>query len=131
MPVKTNVQIKALGYVIVYVKDAQTALPFYADTLGMKVKSNDGGWIELELGQTTLALHEEKDFKPVTTEKQVLPVFYVDDFFATYEGLKDGGVKFIREPNQVCEAGPNKIGMSAEFKDTDGNFLSIFGIVTK
>jgi len=131
MPVKTNVQIKALGYVIVYVKDAKKALPFYKDTLGMKVKSDDGGWVELELGQTTLALHEDKEFKPVTTEKQVLPVFYVEDFFGTYESLKEGGVKFLHDPVQVCEAGPNKAGMSAEFKDSDGNFLSIFGIVTK
>jgi predicted enzyme related to lactoylglutathione lyase len=131
MPVKSNVQLKTLSYVIVYVKDTTKALPFYTEKLGMTVKSNEDGWVELEAGQTTFALHGNKEFKPVVEGVQTTPVFNVDDFDGTYEALKQDGVKFLHEPMQVCEAGPGKIGMSAEFKDTDGNTLSIFGIVSK
>ena len=132
MPVKTNVKISSLGYVIVYVKDTKTAVPFYRDTLGIKVKSEEDGWVELDTGATTLALHGDKELTPNrSTKGQPVPVFNVDDFNATVEELKSAGVKFHKEPVQVCEMGPGKVGMSAEFSDADGNMLSVFGVVTK
>jgi len=129
MPVKTNVKISTLGYVIVYVKDTKQAVPFYRDTLGMSLKSEEDGWVEFETGSTTFALHGQEDLKAERVLGQPVPVFTVEDFYGTYEALKSSGVPIAKEPQQVCEAGPGQLGMSAEFKDPDGNLLSIFGIV--
>lgn len=130
MPVKTNVKISTLGYVIVYVKDTKAALPFYRDTLGMTLKLDDDGWVEFETGATTFCLHSAKE--QLSTERvhgQPLPVFSVEDFHGTLDALKAAGIKLLKGPVQVCEAGPEQVGMSAEFADPDGNVLSIFGFV--
>jgi|LakMenEpi03Aug12_release.lakeMendotaPanAssembly.Ray.scaffolds.fasta_scaffold194033_2 lactoylglutathione lyase len=130
MPVKTNVKISTLGYVIVYVKDAQASIPFYKDTLGMTLKLDDDGWVEFETGGTTFCLHSGSE--PITAKHgygQPLPVFSVEDFHGTVDALKNAGVKLIKGPVQVCEAGPDKVGMSVEFADPDGNVLSVFGFV--
>ncbi len=130
MPVKTNVKLSTLGYVIVYVKDAQASIPFYRDTLGMTLKLDDGGWVEFETGATTYCLHNGSE--PITATHgygQPLPVFSVEDFHGTVDALKAAGVKLIKGPVQVCEAGPDKIGMSVEFADPDGNLLSVFGFI--
>ncbi|CAN5406692.1 VOC family protein [soil metagenome] len=131
MPVKANVKISTLGYVIVYVKDTKAAIPFYKDILGMTLKLDDDGWVEFETGATTFCLHRNKELGGECTNGQALPVFSVEDFHGTVEALKTAGVKLLKEPVQVCEAGPDKTGMSIEFKDPDGNVLSIFGYVTK
>lgn len=131
MPVKTDVKLTNLGYVIVYVKDMEKALPFYRDTLGMKVKVDDSGWVEFETGPATFALHADTKLSGTRAPGQPIPVFTVQDINHVYESLKNAGVKFESTPRQVCEAGPNQIGLSADFHDPDGNFLSIYGVVKK
>ena len=131
MPVKANVKISALSHVIVYVHDARAAIPFYKDILGMTLKVDDDGWVEFETGATTFCLHSNKESSGERTHGQPLPVFTVEDFYGTVEALKAAGVKIFKEPVQVCEAGPGKVGMSIEFKDPDGNVLSVFGYVSK
>ena len=131
MPVTTDVKIKQMAYVILYVKDIEKALPFYRDTLGLKVRVAEKGWAELETGNTTLALHNEEPGKSTTRGYgQPNICFAVDDVFATYEALKAKGVKFESEPKTVCEA-PDKTGKSCDFHDPDGNFMSIFAYVKK
>jgi len=131
MPVKTNVKISTLGYVIVYVKDTKAAIPFYRDTLGMTIKLDDDGWVEFETGATTFCLHSHKELAAERSQGQPLPVFNVEDFQGTVEAMKAVGIALVKEPVQVCEAGPGKVGMSVEFKDPDGNLLSVFGFVKK
>ncbi len=129
MSLKTDVRLDTLAYVIVHVRDTEQALLFYRDILGMKVLLNDSGWVELSTGATTLALHNQ-----ATTDKSssaVIPVFQVKDIESTYQSLNKAGVKFISTPKQVCEVGPNQVGLSADFHDPDGNLLSIYGIVNK
>ncbi|HEY9714854.1 MAG TPA: VOC family protein [Chroococcales cyanobacterium] len=135
MPVKSDVKLGTLGYVILYVKDTEKSLPFYSETLGLKVKTRDPGWVELETGATILALHGEKhEGKEKSTfvrgHGQPTPVFNVENFQKTYEALQQAGLKFESAPQQVCEVGENQVGMCAEFKDPDGNLLSIYGITT-
>lgn len=131
MPVKTDVKLNSLAYVILYVKDADKSLPFYRDTLGMKVKVAEKGWVELEAGQTTLALHTEDPSKKGTRGVgQPNICFGVEDIYATYEALKAKGVKIEKEPQVCCEL-PDKIGKAADFHDPDGNYLSVFGYVKK
>lgn len=135
MPVKTNIKISTLAYVIVYVKDTKVSIPFYRDTLGMTLKLEDEGWVEFETGNATFCLHGTKENETVgvaaNAARLPLPVFSVEDFWGTIEALKSAGVKFEREPMKVCEDGADKLGMSTEFKDPDGNLISVFGFVSK
>jgi lactoylglutathione lyase len=131
MPVKSDVKITSLGYVIVYVKDIDRGVAFYRDTLGLKVKLDDSGWVEFDTGAATLALHVDPKLTGNRSPGQPIPVFCVENINQAYESLKKSGVKFDHAPRQVCEAGPNKIGMSADLIDPDGNFISIYGVVDK
>lgn len=97
----------------------------------MTLKVDDEGWVEFETGAATFALHQVREGKVPTGHNMPVPVFSVDNFTETYEGLKAAGIKFEKEPTQVCEAGPGKVGMSVEFKDPDGNMLSVFGFLSK
>jgi lactoylglutathione lyase len=129
MEVKSGIKISTIGYVILYVKDPEAALSFYRDKLGMKVKMQEDGWIELETGATTLALH--KTDKPVEKiHSQAIVVFNVEDIASAYNELKTRGIRFEKEPAVVCET-PDHIGKSADFTDPDGNPLSIFGMVKR
>lgn len=128
MATKTQVGLGTISYIILYVKDTEQALKFYRDTLGIKVKMNEQGWVELDTGTTTLALHADEHAGKTRTGSQPVVVFSVDDIFDAYETLKSKGVKFEKEPQTVCEAGDH-IGKSADFTDPEGNQLSIFGMV--
>lgn len=130
MPVPTDVKISTLSYVILYVKDTAKTVPFYRDTLGLKVKVNEQGWVEFESGAVTLALHADENLPAKRAGGEPIVVFNVDDIQIAYEALKSKGVKFEKEPHVVCEA-EGKSGKSADFVDPDGNRLSIFGYVKK
>lgn len=129
MAVKSDVRLDTISYVIVYVRDTEKALPFYRDTLGMKVKSAEPGWVELETKGTTLALHGMEPGKqhPGHKEGQPIVVFSVEKIHESIEALKTRGVKIEGAPKQVCEAGDH-VGMSVEFHDPDGNLYSLFGM---
>ena len=127
---KTAVKISSLAYLIMPVKDAQASMPFYRDTLGLKVSNDDGVWVEFQTGGCTLALHSDSSLAPATVHG-ALPVFNVDDFNGTIELLKSAGVKIQNGPKEVCEVDAEQVGMSFEIQDPDGNFLSIYGTVAK
>jgi predicted enzyme related to lactoylglutathione lyase len=130
MPVKTEVKLSTLGYVIVYVKDMDKAVSFYTKTLGIKLRMNEGGWAELETGNTTLALHQAEQVAGASVPGQPIVVFNTDDIQKTYEALKESGVKVEGEPAVCCEE-EDFIGKSVSFKDPDGNHLSVYGKVKK
>lgn len=130
MPVSTPVQLKTIGYVILYVKDAKKTAEWYRDTLGVPLKFAEEGWAELETNGTTLALHSHEKLPATRGEAQAITVFNVDDIKGTYEALKQKGIKFEKEPQEVC-AQDDFVGLSADFSDPDGNKLSIYGKVPK
>jgi len=133
MPVKSSLKVSSLSYVIVYVNDTERALPFYKDVLGFKVKSEVPGWVELDLGNTTLALHGEDKTdatKAVKRGNSTVAVFNVDNVNEAYETLKSNGVKVLKTPQVVCET-PDQLGMCVEFEDLDGNLLSLFAMHKK
>src|ERR1700677_851712 len=125
MPVKTNIKVSTLSYVIIYVKDPEKSLSFYRDILGAKTKVESPEWIEFEMGATTLALH--KDEGTFTRGNSTIPVFPVDNIDEAYKELKAAGVKIVVEPKQVCET-PEGPGYSTDVEDRDGNVFSFFGI---
>ena len=123
------VVLGSLSYVILYVKDVLKVVPFYRDTLGMKVKGEvNEWWTELDAGACTLALHKS-EAAPPTSKEAPTPVFNVADIRAAQAALKACGVK-ASEPHQVCDDG-DKVGLSSDFQDPEGNRLSIFGLVKK
>ena len=130
MATSTKTKLSTLSYVIVYVKDTEKATQFYRDTLGMKVKVEAPGWVELDSGSTTLALHGAENLPAKPKEGNTDLVFTVENVYEAYDELKKAGVKFSHEPHQVCEEG-DKVGFSAGFNDLDGNTLSIFSYVDK
>lgn len=134
MAVKTNLKVSTVSYVILYVKDTQKATEFYRDTLGLKVKTSEDGWVELDTGATTLALHGEKAEMCANQAERgpgkTTVVFNVDDVRAAYDALKSAGVKHLHEPKKVCET-PHGDGYSVDFEDFDGNLLSVYGMEQK
>jgi catechol 2,3-dioxygenase-like lactoylglutathione lyase family enzyme len=130
MPVSTPVQLKTIGYVILYVKDAKKTAQWYSDTLGIPVKFAEDGWAELETSGTTLALHGHDKLPSKRDDAQPITVFNVEDIHGTYEALKQKGVKFEKEPHEVC-AQDDFVGLSTDFTDPDGNKLSIYGKIPK
>lgn len=130
MAVTTEIKLSTLSYVILYVPNAEEALPFYRDMLGMEVKMSDPGWIELESGAATLALHSSSEIPAEKRAAMPTMVFQVEDIKEAYEKLKLKGIKFSKEPHEVCST-PDHTGLSADFEDPWGNSLSIFGMVPK
>lgn len=132
MAVKTETKISTMSYVIVYVQDTKKSVPFYRDILGMTVKSEEDGWVELDTGSTTLALHGMKPGQkhPGKVEGQPIVVFTVDNVHEAREELVKKGVKFKTECEVVCEAGDH-VGISTNFYDIDENLYSIFSMVKK
>ena len=113
--------IKNVAKVGVYVRDQQRALDFFTQVLGFEVISDelmgpDGRWIEVRPpgGQTALAL-----WTPPGLEDRIGTfsgiVFTCEDVHATYEELRQRGVKFTQEP--VKQPG----GVMGVFVDPDGN----------
>lgn len=127
MSVKTDVKLATLSYVIIYVTDTAKAVAYYRDTLGMKVKMEEDGWVEIDAGATTLALHHADKMPKREIEGSPILVFSVDKIKVAYDSLQEKGIKFHHEPHQVCET-PDGIGMSASFSDPWGNTLSIYGV---
>jgi catechol 2,3-dioxygenase-like lactoylglutathione lyase family enzyme len=130
MPAQTSLKLSTLSYVIIYVKDTKKALSFYRDTLGMKVRMEEDGWVELDTGSVTVALHADEHHKSETTPG-VVPVFAVDNVHEAYEVLKAKGIKFDKDLQVVCEGEGGKVGKCADFRDLDGNRLSVFGYANK
>lgn len=132
MPAGTDVKIKALSYVIIYVPDTKEATKFYKEKLGFAVKMEEDGWVELESGPTTIALHAAEPDMQKATAKTLSPVlvFKVDNIQEAYTALKAKGVEFNNEPHEVCST-PDHVGFSADFSDLFGNKLSIYGETKK
>ena len=131
MPAGTGLRISTMNYVIIYVTNMAESIKFYRDTLGLKVKFDSPEWSELETGTTTLALHHTDAGKlPEKAANIPFMVFAVDDIYDAYDTLKKAGVD-LSSPNQVCEdAEGKKVGVGSDFRDPDGNRLSIFAYMT-
>jgi predicted enzyme related to lactoylglutathione lyase len=112
--------IKAMKFASIPVKDQQRALEFYTRKLGFQVMTDQAmgpgqRWIELGLnGGSGVALftapgHEDRigTFSGIS--------FMCDDVEKTHTELVQRGVEFTQVPKK------ESWGMSAIFKDVDGN----------
>jgi len=114
--------IRGIKFISIPVRNQDTALTFYTEKLGMKIKTDQefipGGqrWIELSIpgADTGLSLftpegHENRigTFQPIS--------FWCDDVVQTAAALKQRGVRFYQDPKT------ESWGTSAIFEDTEGN----------
>lgn len=117
--------IKGVKFASIPVRDQQAALTFYTEKLGFNVSTDQPfddrqRWIELAIpgAPTRVVL-----FTPPGQEDRIGSfsnvVFYSDNVQHTYEQLSAKGVEFMQPPKE------EDWGVSAIFKDPDGNMLLI------
>ena len=111
--------IKEVAFVAIAVSDKERARKFYQETLGLKPTRTqmDGGWIEYDLGETTIGVGCHPAWQPSRDGTTV--AFEVDDMDETINQLKADGVTFDIEKTEtpVC--------WMAQFRDPDGNKLVV------
>lgn len=112
------------------VDDIDKARDFYADTLGVRVKQDELGFLQLELaGDRTTLVYPKPDFVPAT---YTILNFEVDDIDAAVDGLTERGVSFERYDDfdhdekgimrgRATGQGPD----IAWFTDPAGNILAV------
>lgn len=109
------------------VNNIQQAKTFYQDTLGLNVKDNPMGLIELHLkGGTTVLIYPKKDHVAATFTVLNFPVANLEE---TVDKLAEKGIVF----EQYANLKTDKKGISrseegptvAWFKDPSGNILAV------
>ena len=107
-------------------KDADAALAFYRDTLGLRFLRDDGFALVFDMDGIMLRISKVPEFTPA--QNTVLG-WESGDIAGTVDGLAAKGVAFTRYPNMgqdergICTF-PNGDRV-AWFNDPDGNVLSI------
>ncbi|MHA4811213.1 VOC family protein [Flavitalea flava] len=134
--------ITKMTHVSLFVLNQDSALDFYTNKLGFKVKmdvpmGNDERWItvcppdqpgfEIILAPVTKGMfsRETADVLKDLVQKGTFGVglFTCVDIFATYEELKAKGVEFTKAPKKEF------YGTEAIFKDDSGNWFSLAQLV--
>lgn len=119
--------LSTIGTVVVFVTDMVRAKRFYAGTLGLPVRRDFGGWVELGTHGATLALHDGAvasggagHARPGGPRVQVS--FEVASVGRVVASLRGEGVRCSRDPVEIA---PGR--HVANFTDPDGNELSVAG----
>ncbi|MFO0932315.1 MAG: VOC family protein [Planctomycetota bacterium] len=121
--------LSTIGTVVVFVTDMARAKRFYAGTLGLPVRRDFGGWVELGTSGVTLALHDGAVGGAVAGAGHARPAgprvqvsFEVASVTHVVASLRGEGVRFTRGPVEIA---PGR--HVANFDDPDGNELSVAG----
>ncbi len=117
--------IKELRMATIWSEDLNSLLPFYRDTLGLKVGIEAEGFVvfgDPEAPCLALGTHSEVH-GPNTDSARHMVGLGTDDLDAEYERLKGNGVEFIEAPTDSAGDGPR----IATLKDPEGNLVQLFG----
>ena len=113
--------IKGLRVSSIWSEDLSNLLPFYRDTLGLKVGMEAPGFVILgdpNSPAAALGTHSEVHGKAVDPARHIVG-FDTDDIKGDCARLKSAGVEFVEEPN-------NQGGVwIATFKDPEGNLVQL------
>jgi len=113
--------IKGLRVSTIWSEDLNKLLPFYRDTLGLKVGMQSPGFVLLgdpNGPAVALGTHSEVHGRAVDPARHIVG-FDTDDIKADCARLKSAGVEFIEEPN-------HQDGLwIATFKDPEGNLIQL------
>jgi predicted enzyme related to lactoylglutathione lyase len=113
--------IKGLRVSSIWSEDLSKLLPFYRDTLGLKVGLETPGFVVLgDPNAPALALgtHSEVRGRAKDPARHIVG-FETDDIQADCVRLKSAGVEFIEEPNDFGG------GWIATFRDPEGNYIQL------
>lgn len=113
--------IKGLRVSSIWSEDLNHLLPFYRDTLGLKVSMETPGFVLLgdpNGPAVALGTHSEVHGKTVDPARHIVG-FDTDDIKGDCARLKAARVEFVEEPNQ--QGG----GWVATFKDPEGNYVQL------
>lgn len=119
-------RLTKISNIILRVEDLERSLEFYRDRLGMTVEGVSTNFAFLDGGSLTLALNSIGDTMKEHPPGLVEVVFEVDDVDAAYLALTGAGVQFRFEPRVVMSSEGRDL-LAADFRDPDGNVLSITG----
>ncbi len=108
-----------VSHIWLYVKDTQTSIQFYRDSLGFRVVETFPDGALLNAGEILIGIHrEEADRKSQPGGTSIiLQTHYIEKSF---DMLRQRGVEFPRE----IESEP--YGRIATFKDPDGYLLELW-----
>lgn len=84
-----------LSHAIVFVADMDTAIAFYRDKFGLKLKFATPFWSEFDTGATTLALHPASEANP---PGGVQLGFATPDLPGVYADREAIGLTFVQAP---------------------------------
>jgi len=104
----------------IYVRNLDTAIAFYVDTLGLSLEMRAGDhYAQLRAGPVAIGLHPASSIAPPPGAKGAISVgFMVKGSFDTYvKALQDKGVQF---DGPIRNDGSIRV---AQFDDPDGNPL--------
>ncbi|WP_235821685.1 VOC family protein [Gottfriedia acidiceleris] len=118
-----------MKYLILYVSNLEKSLTFYTESLGFPIRGNHGTYVELDTGNTVLAMIERDNvqeltgltFKSTEASSQTFEIgFVTDDVHATIEDLRTKGADIIKEP--ITKPWGQTVAYVA---DPDGHFIEI------
>jgi len=124
----TPVNVEAIDHIVLTVKDIDATCTFYAQTLGMRVKSVGGGRKVLSFGKQKINLHqygqefEPKAKKPTPGSADLCFVTAVP-ISEVIEHLSVSGVEILEGP--VRRKGAVGDILSVYFRDPDGNLVEV------
>ncbi len=120
--------IIGLRMATIWSEDLNNLLPFYRDTLGLKVGIEGEGFVAFgEMDKPNLALGTHSELHGVTQEPaRHMVALDTDDLDAEYERLKAAGVEFIESPTDSPGEGPR----IATLRDPEGNLVQLFSVQT-
>ncbi len=115
--------IKRFDGVTIWSEDLNNLLPFYRDTLVLKVTDQAPGFAMLGDGNgpsVRLGTHSQVHGRN-SDSARLMVSFYSDDLAGDWKRLKAAGVEFIEDPTDYGE------GMRiATLKDPEGNLVQLF-----
>ena len=118
---KTSIPgLSVVERVILYVRDTRRSADWYSGILGVPLRLQEPGWVELETKGVKLCLHSGRKSGRVPELNAVS--FRVEDFDAAYRAL------LLQEVGELTEPFAPGPGLRcASFVDPDGNMLGIEG----
>lgn len=119
--------ITALGGATIWSSDLKNLLPFYRDTLGLKVQIDSPAFVLFgEQGAPALGIgtHSEVHGK-ASDPYRIMVGFVATNIQADAAGMKSAGVDFIEDPNLQPGGGL----WLATFRDPEGNICQLFQFV--
>ncbi|HEC63800.1 MAG TPA: hypothetical protein ENI23_00735 [bacterium] len=121
----SNLKLSKIPYITLWAFKFDEMKKFYIQTLGLPVIEESKNFIQFKTEGTLLYIHRSKESRPL--RKETIEIhFDVEDVDQTAKSLKDKGVKFETEPQNMPWG--NRL---AAFRDPEGYTIELVGPIKK